>query len=562
MSLSMDNPLEIAEDVFWIGHLVPNDPFQCHVYLIKNKEESILIDPGSMITFPVVLEKLFKITTLRDIKYIILHHQDPDIVGCYSILEDIFPPRERFIVTHWRTETLLKHYKWKTPFYLINKNDWKLKTLERELEFIFTPYSHFPGAFCTFDKKTKTLFSSDIFGAIRDEVIFFAEDNKEYYKGIELFHKHYIPSKVILNYVLDKIETKSPDLIAPQHGSLIRKDMIKLVINKMREFNCGLYMLDEKESDVFILSKLEDILNRLFNSVISSSDFNVIAEKLYNIIKNEVLCCVEKIVIIGSYYPDTSNKNNKEKFFLEIGEDSINERFVEGELEIDGFSYKENLETENSYIGSIYIFSEKLKKEDIHFLKLLFKHIKKALAVSLEREINYELLEREKEQLQAQVIIDALTRLYNRHYLFDYLKKIVKQSIRHNFPVSLGVIDIDFFKYVNDSYGHLTGDSVLKELSSLFRNLFRSSDCVARYGGEEFVVLMPFCSLECAQKKLEEVRKHIERHWFCGEKKLKITISAGVSEYKKRESIKSLLKRADENLYKAKNRGRNRVVAE
>jgi flavorubredoxin len=73
MNIDLSQPFELAEDVFWVGYYVPNDPFQCHVYLIRNGEESILIDPGSMITFPVVLEKIFKITSLRNIKYIIMH---------------------------------------------------------------------------------------------------------------------------------------------------------------------------------------------------------------------------------------------------------------------------------------------------------------------------------------------------------------------------------------------------------------------------------------------------------------------------------------------------------
>jgi flavorubredoxin len=231
MYIDITKPIEIAEDIFWIGYVVPNDPFQCHVYVVRNGDESILIDPGSMITFPIVLEKLFCVTPLKNIRYIILHHQDPDIVGCYSTLESIFPKGERFIITHWRTETLLKHYQWKTPFYSIDKHNWKLKAGDRELEFVFTPYAHFPGAFCTFDKKTRTLFSSDIFGAISDKFLLFAEDDEDYYSGVELFHKHYMPSKLILNYTLDKIEEKNPELIAPQHGSIIKKEMIKPIIN-------------------------------------------------------------------------------------------------------------------------------------------------------------------------------------------------------------------------------------------------------------------------------------------------------------------------------------------
>ncbi|GAB6075234.1 oxygen-binding di-iron domain-containing protein [Desulfurobacterium crinifex] len=555
MSVDLSKPIEIAEDIFWIGYVVPNDPFQCHVYLIRNGEESILIDPGSMITFPVVLEKLFQVTPLRNIKYIIVHHQDPDIVGCYSTLESIFPKGERFIVTHWRTETLLKHYQWKTPFYLINEHDWKLKAGDREFEFVFTPYAHFPGAFCTFDKNTKTLFSSDIFGAISDKFLLFAEDDEDYYRGVELFHKHYMPSRLILNYALDRIEEKNPELIAPQHGSIIKKEMIKLIINRLRLLDCGLYMLDDKESNVLLLNKLDEILKRLFKSVISSSDFNVIAEKLYKNIKREIPA-VEKIVITGRAKP----LPQKEMLILEVDERGVEEEFVSGRVNVKGFAYKEDLETEESRIGSIYIFADRLSRRDLEFFRLLFKHIKYALAVSFEREISYEVLEREKEELEEQVVIDPLTKLHNRNYLFDYLRKIVKKSIIHNFPVSLAVIDIDHYKKVNDTYGHLVGDCVLRELAGILKKTFRSSDCVARYGGEEFVVVLPFSRLKDACRKLEELRRKVEKHRFCKERKLKLTISAGVAEYKKGMSIKDFLRKADENLYRAKNTGRNRVV--
>jgi diguanylate cyclase (GGDEF)-like protein len=170
------------------------------------------------------------------------------------------------------------------------------------------------------------------------------------------------------------------------------------------------------------------------------------------------------------------------------------------------------------------------------------------------------LLEKEKEELQEQVTIDSLTKLHNRNYLFDYLRKIVKKSIRHDFPVSLAVIDIDYFKRVNDTYGHLVGDCVLKELANILKKAFRPSDCIARYGGEEFVVVLPFSRLKCACEKLEELRKKIEKHRFCGDKKLELAISAGVIEYKKGMSMKDFLKRADDNLYKAKKTGRNKVV--
>ncbi|WP_456436357.1 oxygen-binding di-iron domain-containing protein [Thermovibrio ammonificans] len=553
--VDLNKPLEIAEDIFWVGYVVPNDPFQCHVYLIRNGDESILIDPGSMITFPVVLEKIFQVTPLRNIKYIIFHHQDPDIVGCYATLEQLFPrDRLRFVVTHWRTKTLLKHYMWKSPFYLVDKHDWKLKAGDRELEFVFTPYAHFPGAFCTFDKKTKTLFSSDLFGAISDKFFLFATDDEEYYQGVELFHKHYMPSRAILNYALDKVESKNPELIAPQHGSIIKKEMIKPIISRLRTLECGLYVLDSEESDIFTLNRLDELLKQLFRSVISSSDFELISQEIFKSIKKEIPSLKEMVITGG-----IKERGDKLSFVLRVDDRKVTQEVIEGKFSATNYAYKERLDSENLVNGAIYIFADKLSGKQLHFLKLLFKHIKYAVAVSFERRVREAILLKEKEELEKRAITDYLTGLFNRQYLFDYLKETLKKAEEEGFPVAVALIDIDFFKRINDTYGHLTGDCVLKELAKILKGSFRESDCVARYGGEEFVVVMPHSNLENACKKMERVRQKTEETPFC-EDKLKVTFSAGVTEFKPGESIESLLERADKNLYEAKKSGRNRVV--
>ena len=553
MSLDLSQPIEIAEDVFWIGYVVPNDPFQCHVYLIRNGTESILIDPGSMITFPVVLEKIFKLTTLRNIKYIIMHHQDPDIVGCYSTLESLFPKNhERYVVTHWRTKTLLKHYMWKTPFYLIDRHDWKLKAGDRELEFVFTPYAHFPGAFCTFDKKTRVLFSSDIFGAISDKFFLFAVDDEEYYRGVELFHKHYMPSSVILNYALDRIQEKNPEIIAPQHGSIIKREMINNVIRRLRNLDCGLFLLDEEETDINVLSKVDETLKKLFKVIISSSDFDSVARHLFFTIK-EAVSSLKEIVFISRELPDDRYLK------IRVTEDSLNEEFLKGKPEITGYSYREILETEDEVVGYLYVFSESVTLKQEEFLRILFNHIKYPLAASFDRKIQFEILEEEREELLKKAITDPLTGLYNRAYLLSFLEETLESAKKHGFPVSLAMIDIDFFKRVNDTYGHLAGDCVLRELSKLLVRSFRASDCVARYGGEEFVVVMPYASLKEACKKLEAVRRIVKEHEFCSGK-LRITVSIGVTEYRDDISLEEFIRIADENLYEAKRSGRDRVV--
>ncbi|WP_041354041.1 MBL fold metallo-hydrolase [Nitratiruptor sp. SB155-2] len=117
----MDRPIEIAPRVWWVGYVIPNDPFQCHVYLIENGDESILIDPGSKITWEVTRKKIESIISLENIKYIVAHHQDPDIVASVEDLLDEIGIEGRFVVTHWHTKMLLQHYNWGIEFYDVDK---------------------------------------------------------------------------------------------------------------------------------------------------------------------------------------------------------------------------------------------------------------------------------------------------------------------------------------------------------------------------------------------------------------------------------------------------------
>ena len=539
--------VEIAPDIYWVGYVIPDDPFQCHVYLIKNGDESILIDPGSMITFPVVLEKITSIMPLRDIKYIIMHHQDPDIVGCFSTLETLFPKGERYIVTHWRTEMLLKHYQWKTPFYLVDGNDWKLKAGDRELEFVFTPYAHFPGAFCTYDKKSKILFSSDLFGGLTPEFELFAKSAEEYFEYAKPFHKHYMPHKDILRYVLHKISQKDMSMIAPQHGSIIKKEFIKPLIEKLSELDCGLYLMDDYYDDILILNEVDDVLKKVFKEALLTNSFENILKALYSYVK-EHIHKLKSIIVL----------NDKYSFEIENFEVIKNYKFSQEDCKISlNFLLQDEADLN---IGELKIcVNEELDEKEKNFLKLLLNKITNILGVSLKKEIMILELKKREEKFYEQSITDALTKLYNRAFLNEFLQKKLLEAKRYNFPLSIAMIDIDFFKKINDTYGHLTGDCVLKELALLLKKNFRGSDIVARYGGEEFVIVMPFTKLQEACKKMDEFREIIQNNEFCIEK-LKVTISVGVSEYKENDSVTELLKRADENLYEAKKSGRNRVI--
>jgi len=543
--MNYSSAIEIAPNIYWVGYVIPDDPFQCHVYLIKNGNESILIDPGSMITFPVVLEKITSIMPLRDIKYIIMHHQDPDIVSCYSTLEKLFPNGERYVVTHWRTEMLLKHYQWKTPFYLIDKNDWKLKAGDRELEFIFTPYAHFPGAFCTYDKTSKILFSSDLFGGLTPEFELFAKSVDEYFEYAKPFHKHYIPNKEVLNYALKRVTQKDISMIAPQHGSIIRREFIHPLIEKLSKLECGLYLIDDYYDDILLLHQVDEILKKIFKEALLTNSFENVLKALYSYLKENIKS-LNSIMILSEKY----------SFGIENFEIIRNVNNIGCGRYFD-ISLRDEA---NIIIGTLRIcYSDNLNEKEFNFLKILFNKISNVLGVALKKEITFLELKKKEEELYEKAITDPLTNLYNRVFLNEFLEKKILESRRYKFPLSIAMIDVDFFKKINDTYGHLTGDCVLRELALLLKKNFRGSDVVARYGGEEFIVIMPFTTLEDACDKMEYFRKIVEAHRFCMEN-LKVTISIGVTEFNKKDNVWDLIKKADDNLYEAKHLGRNRVV--
>jgi two-component system cell cycle response regulator len=168
-------------------------------------------------------------------------------------------------------------------------------------------------------------------------------------------------------------------------------------------------------------------------------------------------------------------------------------------------------------------------------------------------------------RLELLSITDGLTKLNNHRYFQDELARAFEESQRYQRPLSLAMIDIDFFKKINDTYGHAVGDDVLKITASLFRNSARSTDVVARYGGEEFVVMMPETTLDDAIAFAEKIRTLIETSALETQAgTLNATVSIGVASVplSRIHSAKELIIASDKALYRAKKAGRNQVQAE
>jgi len=171
----------------------------------------------------------------------------------------------------------------------------------------------------------------------------------------------------------------------------------------------------------------------------------------------------------------------------------------------------------------------------------------------------------QKQMLEEMAGIDGLTGINNRRSFDTIYQKEWQKILRYNDPLSLIMIDVDFFKNYNDYYGHGAGDAVLKEIAKVINNqLNRPEDAVSRYGGEEFVVILPRTEKTAATKKAEEIRKAVESLAITHEKSDcadVVTISlGGVTHEQEDDNPEAFLKQSDEMLYKAKSEGRNRVI--
>ena len=183
----------------------------------------------------------------------------------------------------------------------------------------------------------------------------------------------------------------------------------------------------------------------------------------------------------------------------------------------------------------------------------------------IEAQLNYMYNEVAKKNILLESIAskDYLTNMYNHRSFYDFLNTIMKSSEKVQQPFCLSLLDIDDFKFVNDTFGHLAGDAVLKELSYIIQSKIRDQDIVARYGGEEFAILFPNTSIDLAMSICEDIRSSIEKHTFCIEdQRIKITISGGIAEAIVTETLTTqydLVSYADELLYEAKRQGKNQI---
>ncbi len=286
--MDYDKPIEIAPDVYWVGVNDKEAFFRTNSYLIKGKNESILIDPGSISQFEQIKKKVLSLVPKENIKYMIASHQDPDV--CSSIVPFANDGFKFKTVAHSRVSALLLFYNKQLDLYNIDEHNFKLKwDDDKELQFIFTPYFHSPGAFATYYPEKKILFSSDIFGAFQKNWNLFADE--KYVDAMKSFNELYAPSKEIVNFSVKKFREKDINIIAPQHGSVIKKEYIEMMFSALENMNAGMF-LENGEINVLKMESTNEIPKEVLGdilNIIHKRAATVIGEEKLDKIINEVV---------------------------------------------------------------------------------------------------------------------------------------------------------------------------------------------------------------------------------------------------------------------------------
>lgn len=550
--------MEIAPRVWWVSAMLPNDRFQCHAYVVEQGDQSVLVDPGSALTADTLVRNVKDLVGLGNVRWIVCSHSDPDIIAAVPALIAAGLSPDAEVVTHWRDEALMRHLGWPLPFRRIDDLGWRLALEDRALQFVFTPYVHFAGAFCTFDEATGTLFSSDLFGGFTDDegLIATADTSLE---GMRAFHEHYMPSREAVAHSVDRLRHLPIERIAPQHGQVLSGALVPRVLDEVVTWECGLYLEAGDDPGLAFLFTAHRTLHDLAEVILEDPDFAHVAEHLEGVAAE--LLGAAAVQLWARSGGDVLVFDRSDGFLGRREEPPAPVRAV-----LDGRAGSSPGEGPRLLCPLVAPGSEAIEGVAVVELagpvvlagreRRLLDDVAALVTTAVQRELASRVVELDRAALYEQAVRDGLTGLHNRFYLRDALTRMLARSDRDGGALSLLMLDIDHFKAVNDRFGHLTGDSVLRHVGAALAEAIRAGDLAVRFGGEEFVVVLSGIDRHDAEAMAARVREALAA---TPEDLPAITVSVGIAERRPDEHGDDLLERADRALYDAKDAGRDRI---
>jgi len=243
--MNLEEAISVTDDIYWVGFSDEKAHLHCNPYLLIDGSgrdtEAVLFDPGSLTDFPKIMRKVLEVIDPAKISLIVAQHQDPDVCSNIPVVEDIIGRKDLQVAAHTNSIRLIRHYGIQSSFYPVEEHDYAI-TLNsgRVLEFMFTPYLHSPGAIVTYDTQSKSLFTSDIFGAVSGSWSLLATDDS-FLARMDVWHQTYMPSNRVLKPALERMQSRwQIDRILPQHGSVIEGAWVERAFEHLKGLACGI----------------------------------------------------------------------------------------------------------------------------------------------------------------------------------------------------------------------------------------------------------------------------------------------------------------------------------
>ncbi|MBI5639076.1 MAG: sensor domain-containing diguanylate cyclase [Nitrospirae bacterium] len=445
-----------------------------------------------------------------------------------KFLETYFAGRKLFRADYFKTEdSFLKHIKARPPAAVISEISLLQSVSDR--------ITRFPSV-AIIDGDVKKGIEKAVGCSVRNYVL-------RPYLEIDLENR--LESVILERDTFARMENEMKELEAVVEltqlisGTLDSKELLFKIVKKIAELipvtRCSIIRVDWLHRSAFVVASFED---PLFTGIrLSLKKYPEIVEALTS----------KKPVVIRNVETDPLMKRVRD-IIMPLGIRSI--------LVLPIF-YRDKV------IGTLFLRTSRTDHSFSSNEVKLLHSLANASANTLYNAFLFEQIEDEKTRLEKLAITDYLTGIYNIRYFYNRIIEEFSRSQRYGLPISCLMFDIDFFKKINDVYGHKTGDHVLKEFAQLLKRHTRKSDVLARYGGEEFILLLPQTAREGAISEAERIRECIRIHKFKGLKNRKgLTVSVGISVFPhpKIKTHDELISFADNALFTAKNRGRNQVA--
>ena len=553
---SYDRGIELDDRVWWVGAATSDGGLPSNVYLVEQGDRSVVVDPGSALGAEEAADKINAVVGLRNVRWVVCSQPDADKVAALTHLLARGLHPEATIIAHWRAHGALRHAGFTLPYRGIDHDHHRIQLDDRTLTFLLTPYLRSPGAFATFDERSKILFSSDLFGSFESGQSLFMDDVADI-DAMQRFHVYSVASRDVLAHALFAVRAAAPRLIAPQHGRVITGDFVDAAVSALDDLDCGALLLTPDDPGLSFLFAANRTIHGVINTMVKEHDFSTVAAYLAGL----------AIKTLGAEYFELWAGTGGVLFRFERGDDYAGHRddpppdvtsVLDGQTIEPGHRLVLPLRSPSTGTidgAMVWGFRERRVPSDATIVVL--NQIISLVEVGLEREVLRRTTDLELSDWHARAIYDPLTGLRNRASLADTYHQLAAFDDRNRTPqMAALMVDVDHFKVVNDTFGHAAGDLVLQRVAHAIVQSVRPSDPTFRLGGEEFLVLLSNVDLASAHLAAERIR---ERVAASAPNLPIVTVSVGLALRRLNESQESMLARADAALYQAKQSGRDRV---